>query len=519
LTSDIRAPLFLDAFAGSGAVSRLARAMGMRVVANDWEPYSEALNACWLSLRPSDIDRCFDGDLGAVLAEWNSMHPEERGRIASYESCGEPYMARWYAPEHTDAPRFGHERLFYTSGNATFLDRVRHRLDDEYPRSEPGSDGEIRRTVVMGALLLEASVHTNTSGVFKAFHRGFGGYGKDALHRIMGRMELEIPILPELEPAIVMREDAASFAGRFSADIAYCDPPYNQHQYGSNYHILNTLLRWDGLPRPMDGAGQGGASRISGIPQDWKQTRSAFCSRQKAAGAIAALLDACDARYLVFSWNADAHLSGDDLIELLAPRGRLELLALEYVAYRGGRQSASRSVRSREYLFTVDTSRQPVGAAALKKELHGLVMIDDAIRTSYHPAAGPSVPDIESFLDETMRHPRSGARATLMEMDPERRLQFLEELSVYACADVPDELAAVYNLVMRALESRDIGAARKIASEAPRLIRKLAHAKYSQEFDRYRSLFHDIGSKTGDKRLLDRLSQLDRLKELRAGEA
>lgn len=255
------------------------------------------------------------------------------------------------------------------------------------------------------------------------------------------------------------------------------------------------------------------------FPQDWKQTRSSFCSRQKAAGAIAALLDACDARHLVFSWNADAHLSGDELIELLAPRGRLELQALEYVAYRGGRQSASRSTRSREYLFTVDTSRRSVGTAALKKELHALAVVDDALRASYHPAAGPIVPEIRAFLDETMRHPRSDALGTLMDMDPEQRLQFLEELSMYACADVPDELVAVYDLVMRALESRDIDAARKIASEAPRLIRKLAHAKYSHEFEMYRSLFQNIGTKIGDRRLLGQLSQLDRLKELRTGEA
>jgi len=517
LTAGLHAPLFVDAFAGSGSVSRLARAMGMRVVSNDWEPYSEALNSCWLLLRPSDLDRCFGGNLSGVLADWNGMHPEAGDSVPSPRVGGAPYMARWYAPERTEAPRLGAERLFYTAENATFLDRVRYRIDDELPVAAPGSDGDVRRRVMMGALLLEASVHTNTSGVFKAFHRGFGGHGKDALRRIMGRMRLEEPILPELQPAIVTREDAVSLVGRYSADIVYCDPPYNQHQYGSNYHILNTLLRWDGLPRPMDGAGIDGASRIAGIPQDWKQTRSAFCSRQKAAGAIAAMLDACDARHMVFSWNADAHLSGDELIELLAPRGHLEVLALQYVAYRGGRQSAKRSARSREYLFSVDTTRRPVGTAALKQELHGLAMVDDALRASYRPLDGDRAPEIASFLDETMRHPRADALGMLMDMGPEGRLQFLERLSAYACADVPAELAAVYDLAMRALDSRDIGGARRITSEAPRLMRKLAHAKYNKEFERYRSMFDAIGSRTDDQRLLGQLGQLDRLKELRTG--
>ncbi len=517
LTAGLHAPLFVDAFAGSGSVSRLARAMGMRVVSNDWEPYSEALNSCWLSLRPSDLDRCFGGKVSGVFEEWNGMHQEAERSAPSNGSSGAPYMARWYAPARTDTPRLGDERLFYTAENAAFLDRVRYRIDEELPGGEPGSDADVRRRVLMAALLLEASVHTNTSGVFKAFHRGFGGHGKDALRRIMGRMRLEVPILPELQPAIVTREDAASLVGRYSADIIYCDPPYNQHQYGSNYHVLNTLLRWDGLPRPMNGAGPDGASRIAGIPQDWKRTRSAFCSRRQATGAIAAVLDACDSRHLVFSWNADAHLSGDELIELLAPRGRLKVLALQYVAYRGGRQSASRSSRSREYLFTVDTSGRPVGTAGLKRELRGLALVDDALRATYRPPDGESAPEIVSFLDASMRRPRVDALERLMEMEAEQRLHFLERLSAYACADVPAELTAVYELAMRALDRSDIGAARKMASEAPRLLRKLAHAKYSQEFDRYRAMFVAIGSRSGDQWLLGQLGQLDRLKEVRTG--
>jgi adenine-specific DNA-methyltransferase len=55
---------FLDPFSGSGSVSRLARAMGMRVEANDWEPYSEAINKCWLGLSPTDVDFAFGGYAG-----------------------------------------------------------------------------------------------------------------------------------------------------------------------------------------------------------------------------------------------------------------------------------------------------------------------------------------------------------------------------------------------------------------------------------------------------------------------
>src|SRR5271157_1973393 len=59
------APVFLDPFAGSGAVSRLARMMGFSVAANDWEPYSHVINSCHIGLSPSDAGELF-GQLGGL---------------------------------------------------------------------------------------------------------------------------------------------------------------------------------------------------------------------------------------------------------------------------------------------------------------------------------------------------------------------------------------------------------------------------------------------------------------------
>ena len=39
--------------------------------------------------------------------------------------------------------------------------------------------------------------------------------------------------------------DARETAKKLSADVAYLDPPYNQYKYLGNYHIWETLVRWD----------------------------------------------------------------------------------------------------------------------------------------------------------------------------------------------------------------------------------------------------------------------------------
>ena len=312
--------LFLDPFAGSGSVSRLARSMGMAVRANDWEPYSESINRCWLELIPEDLDAAFtaEGGISAFMEQWNILHP----MVMPAHKAERRYMAAWYAPASTSQPVLDAERLFYSAENALFIDRVRFRLEDEYAAVDPGSPGDIRRRVLLGAMLLEAATHANTSGVFKAYHRGFGGHGSDALHRILARMELEVPFLVNAPPATVHREDAAIFCARYCADLVYVDPPYNQHQYGSNYHILNSIVRWDGQPEPLEKGADGRLLRKAGIPGVAALTRSPFCSRTDASRALAGLFSAIDSAAIVVSWNGDAHLAADELAELLAARDR-----------------------------------------------------------------------------------------------------------------------------------------------------------------------------------------------------
>ncbi len=62
----------------------------------------------------------------------------------------------------------------------------------------------------------------------------------------------------------------------FEAEIVYLDPPYNQHQYGSNYHLLNTIALND---KPFVNKSffiNGKKKDKSAIRKDWIKTKSGF---------------------------------------------------------------------------------------------------------------------------------------------------------------------------------------------------------------------------------------------------
>ena len=153
--------VFLDPFAGSGAVARLARYLGCRVLANDWEPYAYVLNYAYLCVGRREAEGLFrehGGPAGIV----------ERLNAASDPPPERQYIARHYAPRRTETADYRTERLFYSRENALRIDALRGRLEELYPGFRPEGLALKEKYLLLASLLYEASTHTNTSGVFKA---------------------------------------------------------------------------------------------------------------------------------------------------------------------------------------------------------------------------------------------------------------------------------------------------------------------------------------------------------------
>jgi adenine-specific DNA-methyltransferase len=208
------------------------------------------------------------------------------------------------------------------------------------------------KDLLLGPLLSKASIHANTAGVFKGFYKNrdtgvgqFGGSGSDALLRILGEIKLEVPILSNYDCEYqVLQEDANTLAGRLKGlDLAYIDPPYNQHPYGSNYFMLNLLVRNE---RPQQ------ISRVSGIPTDWR--RSDYNVRARSLPLLSQLLKSIDAPFLLISFNNEGFISPGEMRSLLATLGSVDVVETQYNAFRGSRNFNNRPIHVTEQLFLVE---------------------------------------------------------------------------------------------------------------------------------------------------------------------
>lgn len=305
-----------------------------RLIVNDLESYAYYQNVAFLQNK-SDFDR----DLyRQKLTELN--------KILASEDYYEGIITKHYAPKDTNDIQPG-ERAFYTRENALRIDTIRYFIDtvENYHIAD----------TLLAMLLIEASVHANTSGVFKGFYKDketgigkFGGTKEDALSRILEPITIKEPILSEYEcPIEVWTHNAAQVAKVVDkvigeADITYIDPPYNQHPYGSNYFMLNLIADYE-EPEVI--------SKVSGIPTEWN--RSPFNNKKEVEKAFKELLSSINSKYILLSYNNEGFLSRDELLWLINDNYGIHCgtKVIPYNTFRGSRNLKNRSMYTDEYII------------------------------------------------------------------------------------------------------------------------------------------------------------------------
>ncbi len=349
-TTGLAGGTFVDLFTGSTVVARYAKKRGHRVVANDWEPYAhETARGTVVLNRPPAFRRL--GGVEGVFARLNNL-PPVRG-----------YVATHLCPVDDECPDVRRERMFFTQENGRRIDAIREQVAQWEADGVIGPD---ERAYILAALIYAVSYASNTSGVFKGFHNGWGGKTGTALYRIRRPLMLDPPVLHDNgQQQLAFCEDGQALAGVLAerlgrpADVVYIDPPYNQHPYGSNYHVLTTVALWDKPAVNPSIWVNGRTVDKSAIRKDWRrERRSAYNTAREALPALGALVGRIEARWILMSYSTDGNMPLEGVLETLAARGALRVFAQRYKRYRVSTPRMSPKPYNVEFVAVVDTARR-----------------------------------------------------------------------------------------------------------------------------------------------------------------
>jgi adenine-specific DNA-methyltransferase len=316
----------LDLFSGTARVGHALKQRGYAVTANDHTWYAYRLAQCYVQ---ADARRWRE-PAQALLAELASVPP-----AAGYFTRTFCQDARYFQPK-----------------NGARIDAIRDAIAGRT------LDPELE-AIALVSLMEAADRVDSTVGVQMA-------YLKQWAARASNELELRVP---ELVPGAgrATRVDALACAELGEHDVAYLDPPYNQHKYLNNYHVWETLVRWD-QPEVYGIA----CKRI-----DCREYGSPFNSKRKIAEAMAAVVAAVRARYVIVSFNDEGYLDERELRAILGQRGPVQVISVDFPRYvgakigiynpSGAKVGTVGHLRNTEQLFVVDCERR--GQLALDLDL------------------------------------------------------------------------------------------------------------------------------------------------------
>jgi adenine-specific DNA-methyltransferase len=302
----------LDLFSGTARVGHALKRRGLRVHANDHNAYAAALATCYVQ---------------ADAARW--LAPAER-LIAELDAVpGEP---GWFTATYCERARF------LKPENGARVDAIRERI------AALALEPELE-AIALVSLIEAADRVDSTVGLQMA-------YLKSWAPRAHQRLTLRMPdILPG--PGSASCLDASEAAKLQRVDLAYIDPPYNQHSYLGNYHVWESIVRWD---KPD----------VYGVAMKRRDVRdrpSAFNRKATIESAFRTVVESVRARHLVVSFNDEGFLALATVRDILAGRGAVQEIAIEQRRYighrigvynpRGERVGTPGRVRNHEHLFVV----------------------------------------------------------------------------------------------------------------------------------------------------------------------
>ncbi|MCY3927585.1 MAG: DNA adenine methylase [Acidobacteria bacterium] len=311
----------LDLFSGTSRVGDALKRLQYRVLANDYLACGEAIARCYIEAdgTPEQLRQA-----RLLIDEFNRLPPS-----AGYFTEVFCEKSRYLQPK-----------------NGARVDAIREEIERK------DLDPELR-AITLVSLMEGADRVDSTTGVQMA-------YLKKWAPRAFNDLELRLPeIAPRAEAGKgqAHRMDAVDAVEVLEADIAYLDPPYNQHSYLGNYHVWESLVLWD-KPEHYGVA----CKRV-----DCRERKSDFNSRKRYRAAWERVVDRVRARHLVVSFSDEGFIGRAEMEALLARRGEVQVIENDYRRYVGARigvfnpsgEKVGRvsHLRNTEYLYVVSPGK------------------------------------------------------------------------------------------------------------------------------------------------------------------
>ncbi len=316
---------FFDFFSGTTNVARFYKEKGYKVYSSDVLYMSYCLQKAYIENNTSpnfsklcqllptiSPSKLFMSPLDLVVEYLNGLVPEKG------------FIYKNYTPEGTI--NLQQPRMYFSSENGAKIDAIRLKIE-QWKNEDLLT--EIEYYILITCLIETVSFYANVSGVYAAFNKKWDP-------RAVKKLELRtIRLCSNFHQNIVYNEDSMSLLNQVDVDILYLDPPYNERQYLPNYHVLETIAKYDN-------------PEIKGVTgmRGYENKKSSFCNAKSAIRDLEEIVKKAKFNHLVLSYNSEGIMKQEDILNTFSRYGTVKLEQFEYMRFKSNNNGLSRTKKN-----------------------------------------------------------------------------------------------------------------------------------------------------------------------------
>jgi adenine-specific DNA-methyltransferase len=323
---------FFDLFSGTSSVGKFFKRKNYQVYSSDIMYMSYCLQRAYLE---NNTIPDFSGSLEEINIASKSIMGTPLDKILHSLNLIDPiegFVYKNYSIGGTK--KLEKPRMYFSDQNAKKIDAIRQQIE-KWKANELLTDNEYY--ILLACLIESIGFYSNVTGVYSAFYkkwdpRALKNFKIRAIEFIIGKYAGKS-----------YNQNSLALVDNIDVDILYLDPPYNERQYAPNYHILETIARYD---NPV-------IHGITGMRNNTDQ-KSSFCNKKTALRDLEIIAKNARYKYLLLSYNDEGIMDGKDIIQVLTQFGKVKVVEFDYLRFKSnnnGESAHKKRVKERLYML------------------------------------------------------------------------------------------------------------------------------------------------------------------------
>lgn len=311
---NIKGNSFFDFFSGTTNVGKYFKKMDYQVFSSDLLYFSYVLQRAYIT---NNEELHFEKLLPTLNFHSTSLFASPLNIVVEYLNQIEHkngFITQNYTPSGN--------RMFYSVENGKIIDAIRQQIED-WKIGKLISENEY--FVLLACLIETIPFYANISGVYAAFHKKWDAR---AVKKLILR---PIEFVVNKKENFAFNKNSVELLNEVEADIFYLDPPYNQRQYAPNYHLLETIAKYD---NPI-------IKGVAGL-RNYENEKSKFCNANSALQELSVIAQKGRYKTLILSYNNEGIMPQEQIIETLKFFGKVELVEFDYTRFKSNNNGESK---------------------------------------------------------------------------------------------------------------------------------------------------------------------------------